>query len=194
MHVCISKLTISVSENDLSPDQCQAIIWTNARILSIGPLGTNFSEILFEIYIFSAWLLHFKMSSANWWLFCLSLNELSAVWKVQCFFPVSSVVINFISWWWTPNFHPKGQKSPLNSLRPSDTCIYICISKLATIGSDNGLSPGGRQAIIWTNDGMMLVQTLGTNFSEILSENHAFSFKKIHFKMSWKQYFLNEMC
>ena len=28
------------------------IIWTNAGILLIGPLGTNFSEILIEIYIF----------------------------------------------------------------------------------------------------------------------------------------------
>ena len=31
----------------------QAIIWTNAGILLIGPLGTNFSEILIEIHIFS---------------------------------------------------------------------------------------------------------------------------------------------
>ena len=28
---------------------------------------------------------------------------------------------------------------------------HICASKLTTIGSDNGLSPGRRQAIIWTN-------------------------------------------
>ena len=47
---------------------------------------------------------------------------------------------------------------------------HICASKLTTIGSDNGLSPGRRQAIIWTNDGILLIQTLGTNFSEILSE------------------------
>ena len=33
-----------------------------------------------------------------------------------------------------------------NSLRPSDT--YICFDNLAIIGSDNGLSPGRRQAII----------------------------------------------
>ena len=28
---------------------------------------------------------------------------------------------------------------------------HICLGKLAIIGSNNGLSPGGRQAIIWTN-------------------------------------------
>ena len=29
-----------------------AIIWTNARILLIGPLGTNLSEILIELHAF----------------------------------------------------------------------------------------------------------------------------------------------
>ena len=61
---------------------------------------------------------------------------------------------------------------------------HICVSKLTTIGSDNGLSPGRHQAIIWTNDGILLIRTLGTNFSEILSKIHSFSFKKMHLKMS----------
>ena len=52
------------------------------------------------------------------------------------------------------------------------------------IGSDNSLSPGRRQAIIWTNAGILWIRTLGTNFSEILSEIHAFSFKKMHLKLS----------
>ena len=30
----------------------------------------------------------------------------------------------------------------------------VCVSKLAIIGSDNGLSPGRRQAIIRTNAGI----------------------------------------
>ena len=45
---------------------------------------------------------------------------------------------------------------------------HICVSKLTIIGSDNGLLPGRRQAIIWTNAGMLLTGSLGTNFSEIL--------------------------
>ena len=61
--------------------------------------------------------------------------------------------------------------------------MHICISKLAIIGSDNGLSPLRRQAIIWTNDGILLIGPLGTNFSEILIEIDTFSFKKIHLKM-----------
>ena len=70
---------------------------------------------------------------------------------------------------------------------------HICVSKLTIIGSDNGLSPGRRQAIIWTNAGILLIRTLGTNFSEILSGIHVFSFKKMHFKMSsakWRPFCL----
>ena len=45
---------------------------------------------------------------------------------------------------------------------------HICVSKLTIIGSDNDLSPGGRQAIIWANDGILLIGPLWSNFSEIL--------------------------
>ena len=48
---------------------------------------------------------------------------------------------------------------------------HICVSKLTIIGSDNGLSPGRRQAIIWTNAGILLIGPLGTNFSEIFNWN-----------------------
>ena len=45
---------------------------------------------------------------------------------------------------------------------------HVCVSKLTIIGSDNALSPGRRQAIIWTNTGILLIGPLGTNFSEII--------------------------
>ena len=61
---------------------------------------------------------------------------------------------------------------------------HICVSDLAIIGSHNGLSPGRRQAIIWTNTGILLVQILETNSSEIFSKIHTFSFKKMHLNMS----------
>ena len=61
---------------------------------------------------------------------------------------------------------------------------HICVSKLTIIGSDNGLSPGRRQAIIWTNAEILLIRTWGTNFSEILGQIDSFSFSKMHLKMS----------
>ena len=70
---------------------------------------------------------------------------------------------------------------------------HICISKHTNIGSDNGLSPGRRQAIIWTNAGILLIRLLGTNFSEISLKIHLFSFKKMHLKMSsgkWRPFCL----
>ena len=61
---------------------------------------------------------------------------------------------------------------------------HECVNKLTIIGSDYGLAPGRRQAIIWTNAGILLIWTLGTNVSEILSEIHTFSFMKMHLKVS----------
>ena len=68
------------SDNGLPPDQRQAIIWTNTGILLIGPLGTNFSEIVIEIYTFSFKKMQLKTSSAKWQPFCLGLNVSSAHW------------------------------------------------------------------------------------------------------------------
>ena len=76
-HVCISKLTIIVSDNGLSPGRRQAIIWTNAGMLLILPLGTHFSKILTKIHISSFSKMHFKMSSGKWQPFCLGLNVLN---------------------------------------------------------------------------------------------------------------------
>ena len=75
-HICVDNLTIIGSDNGLSPGRRQAIIWTNAGILLIGPLGTNFSEISIEIHTFPFKKMHLNMSSAKWRLFRLGLDEL----------------------------------------------------------------------------------------------------------------------
>ena len=75
-HICVGKLTIIGSDNGLSPERRQAIIRTNAVILLIRPLGTNFSEILIEIQTFSFKKMHLKISSAKGRPFCLGLNVL----------------------------------------------------------------------------------------------------------------------
>ena len=78
-HICVCKLTNIGSYNGLSPDRRQAIIWTNAWLLLIGPLGTNFSEILIEILIFSFKKTRLKVSSVKQRPFCLGLNVLTSV-------------------------------------------------------------------------------------------------------------------
>ena len=79
-HICLLDLTNIGSDNGLSPARCQTIIWTNAGILLIEPSGTNFSEILIGIQIFSFKKMCLKMLSAKWRPFCLSLNVLIYWW------------------------------------------------------------------------------------------------------------------
>ena len=76
MHICVGDLTIIGSDNGLSPGRRQAIIWTNAVILSIGPLGTNLSETLIKIITFSFKKMRSKVSSGKWRPSYLSLNVL----------------------------------------------------------------------------------------------------------------------
>ena len=75
-HICVSELTIIGSDNGLSPGRRQAIIWNNAGLLLIEPLGTNVSEISIGIQTFSFKKMHLKMSSGKWRPFCLGLNVL----------------------------------------------------------------------------------------------------------------------
>ena len=83
-HICVVELTTIGSDNGLSPGRRQAIIWNNAGILLIGPLGTNFNEILIEIHTFSFNKMHLKMSSGKWQPCCLGLNVLIFCWFPSC--------------------------------------------------------------------------------------------------------------
>ena len=84
-------------------------------------------------------------------------------------------------------FKNTGCRLPASSsaaLTHSSWVMHICIGNVTIIGSDNDLSPGQRQAIIWTNTGILLIKPLGTKFSENLIKIHIFSFKKLHLQMS----------
>ena len=72
--------------------------------------------------------------------------------------------------------------------------MHICVSKLTIIGFDNGLLPGLRQAIIWTNAGILLIGHLGTKFNEILIKIHTFPLKKIHLEMLSAHFVSPSMC
>ena len=76
---------------------------------------------------------------------------------------------------------------PLALLTHWDRVTHICISKLTIIGSDNGLSPGRRKAIIWTNAGILLIGPWATDFNEIFIKMKQFSFLKNAFEnVVWK--------
>ena len=100
-------------------------------------------------------------------MICSTSRELSTICTLVCFLfwygLISPICIDLTHW---------------------GRATHICVGKLTTIGSDNGLSPGRRQAIIWTNAGILLIGPLGTNVSEILIGIKPFSFKQMHLKMS----------
>ena len=75
-HICVGTNTNIGPDNGLSPDRHQAIIWISAGILFIGPLGTNFSEVLIGVQTFSFKKMHLKMSSGKWRPFSLGLYVL----------------------------------------------------------------------------------------------------------------------
>ena len=75
-HICVGNLSVIGSDNGVSPGWRQAINWTNAGILLIGPLETNFSEILIQLVAFSFNKMRLKVSIAKWRLYCLGINVL----------------------------------------------------------------------------------------------------------------------
>ena len=109
-HIWVSKITIIGSDNGLSSDQRQAIIWTIAGILLIGLLGINFSEILIEIPTFSFKKVSLKVSSAKRRPFCLGLIESTLHLKFKQAISIDS------SWHWNPT------ASWHSSLRKKNAC------------------------------------------------------------------------
>ena len=95
-HICVTELTTIGSDNGLSPGWCQAVIWNNAGLLLIEPLGTNFSDISMGIQTFLFKKMHLNMSSAKWRPFCPSLNVLS-IKKLSCWESYISLITGFNS-------------------------------------------------------------------------------------------------
>ena len=75
---------------------------------------------------------------------------------VGCFCPLRGAEADNITWYMYMDYF----------LTHWGRVTHICVGNLTIIGSDNGLSPGRRQAIILTNAGILLIGPLGTNFNE----------------------------
>ena len=83
IYASVNCVTIG-SVNGLSPIRRQALTWTNARLLSIRPLETNFSDTLIKIQNFSFKKMHLKLSSAKMAAaFCPGGDELKLLFDVK---------------------------------------------------------------------------------------------------------------
>ena len=131
-HICVGNLTIIGPDNGLSPGRRQAIIRTNAGLLSNGPLRTCFSENLIKkTQEFSFKKMLAKMSG-KWRPSCLDLNMFMSNRS-------GSSDYTFLE---SMNLKPE-------PIWPAAECFlthwgrvtHICVSKLTIIGSDKGLSP-----------------------------------------------------
>ena len=81
-YASVNRVSIGL-DNGLSPIRRQAIIYTNAGSLPIGPLGTNFSEISIKTLMFSFTKMHLYISSAKWRPFCPGGDELKQLTYVR---------------------------------------------------------------------------------------------------------------
>ena len=122
---------------------------------------TAASHYLYQCWLKSKTLL--GLTSPQWLIWLMKTNHGGHYW--DC---VTGTLSYLASHWYSP----RGQVT------------HTCFTKITIIGLDNGLSLGRRQAIIWTNAGILLLGPLGTNFSEILIEIQAFSLKAIRLKIS----------
>ena len=136
--VWLSKFTIIDSDNGLSPGRHQTIIWTNAGILLIGPVGTNFSEILITVCIF---LLKKNAFENVIWKMAAILSQ------PQCVNPLNAVFVM------SPKFTLKKYHCQLNIPTWYRNCLTVgceLIYMLINIKSDSYYAYGKtRDLPIW---------------------------------------------
>ena len=136
-HICVGKLTIIGSDNGLSPGRRQAIIWTSAGILLIGPLGTNFSEIWIGIQTFSFKKINLKMSFGKWRPFCLGLNVLMETAKDDIIYWVIAV---FLLFQFSPDITSSVPHHKHYALEITENCsptVDHCIIRSTSVGKYN---------------------------------------------------------
>ena len=121
------------------------IVWSGYKVDGMMPTVSNSTVI--SVNFDSGWQsARFQCHSSNTWMFVnCTVYFMSYVYSFyQC--GIGTTVWEVTHWGWV---------------------THICVSNLTSIASDNGLSPGGRQAIIWTNAGTLLTGPSRTNFIEM---------------------------
>ena len=113
-------------------------------------------------------------SKFHWSLFSSTVNSKSVLVQVMAFCQTGQYRVQ-----WCIHISPGPTELKLSHW---GEVMHICVSKLTTIGSDNGLSPGRCQAVIWTIAGILLIEPLGTDFSENLIEIPTISSRKCIWK------------
>ena len=115
------------------------------------------NALLNEMALFSSFFMNRIMSCIYVTSgFACSSNEVNHPstcprWKFDLVITVSAKVIA------SDGVMPSAGAMRTSKLTHWNRVMYICVGKLTVIGSDNGLSPCRRQAIIWTNTEILLI-------------------------------------
>ena len=148
-HICVGNRTVG-SDKGLSPGRHQAIIWSYAGILFIGPLGTNFNEILIKIQVSLA-----KMSSAKCLPFLLGLSVLTERDHV-CRLPYATWMGPFSSKHIGPVSGMQRRQYGYKVFSNSET-HYDSSVNAVTIGLNTAFIFRGRYTIKWTNNDILAI-------------------------------------
>ena len=118
-HIYIGNIDIIGSDNGLSTGRCQAIIWINPGMLLIGPLGTNFSEILIE----SCTIQENAFKNIAWKRrpFCLDLSVLSGIDELQL---MQEVMINHLKCY---TEFLQSRIDIIQKIQPNSCKFHMCI-------------------------------------------------------------------
>ena len=145
----------------------QSIIWTS----DVGNNPLSEPVMLATIHYLNQWC----WQQSIIWTSDVGNNPLSE--------PVMLATIHYLNQWcwqqsiiWTSD-EPMMLCCFYNS--PAPSAAYMSGNQVS-IASDNGLSPIQHKAIMQTNAGLLLIEPLGMNFSEILIKIQNFSFTKMH--------------
>ena len=125
--------------------------------------------------------MHLKISSAKWQPFYFGFNVLKprkVTWR-KLWLKCKVMITHFLCYKYILTCNGVAitmwiTREDARHLTHWGRVTHICVAYLTIIVSDNGLSPSRRQAIIWTNAGILIIWLIGANFSEILIEIHTF--------------------
>ena len=148
-----------------------------------------FCVIVLGCILCSQFIIDNQPQSLQWCVQCHVISD-RVIATLDCTYPYSSGLLH-----WHPGnrmFVPiygftNARKVTRDDMARNICCLthigrvtHIGVSKLSIIGSDNGLSPGRHQAIIWTNAAILFIWPPGTTINEILIEMHILSFKTMN--------------
>ena len=134
--------------------------WTKSATLVRRLHYSNYHHIIRVAYGSSYFLIYDK-----WWWFSHDKNTKYVCCRIQLMISVKTADTGRVK-------TASREKGSTRLLGKTNTHIYtlwymylthwgrvthICVSNLTIIGADNGLSPCQRQAIIWTNAGILLI-------------------------------------